>query len=158
MDILMDLDYWLIAGLLLVFAEIVLPGGIVFFLGAGALVVALGIFLGIVTSWTGALTVYFVSSLLLILLLRGFVMRFVGGDSTRANTIEILDDVGELVKVVETIGPANNAGRIEFRGTEWQAVGDGSEIRAGENARIIARENVQYIVEKADDAGAEPTK
>ena len=154
MDIIMNPNYWLIAGVLLLLSEILLPGGIVFFLGAGALVVALGIYLGLITGWTGALTTYIIASLLLIIMLRGFVMKFVGGDASRGNTAEILDDVGERVEVVETIGPGNEIGRISFRGTEWSAKGDGSEIAAGQFATIISRENVHYIVRQETDTAA----
>ena len=145
---LMSPSLWLIAGATLMVAELIIPGGIVVFLGLGCLVVAAAITLGLVSSWVSAFTLFFISSLALILMLRSVVMRFAGGDYSRGNTIEILDEIGEPVTVVETIGPGTRVGRIEFRGTEWDALGDGSEILAGEQAQIVSRENVQYLVEK----------
>ncbi len=147
MDFLINSSYWLIAAIVLIIAEIFLPGGIVIFLGCGCLVVATAIWFGLVSSWVGALTLFFISSMLFIVVLREFAMRYFGGDFSKDNTIEILDEVGEEVKVVETIGPGNAVGRIDLRGTQWPAVGDGGEIATGEIARIVSRENVQYIVE-----------
>ncbi|MFT7549183.1 MAG: hypothetical protein ACI9VI_003032, partial [Candidatus Azotimanducaceae bacterium] len=49
----------------------------------------------------------------------------------------------------ETIGPGEKPGRILFRDTQWAALSDGSEILKGEAARIIALDNVSYIVERS---------
>ena len=144
----MNPNFWLVSGLILMFAELVIPGGIIIFLGGGGLVVALGIWLGLVTDWVSALTLFFISSLGLIVSLRSLVVKYAGGDSSKSNTLEILDAFGEVVKVVETIGPGEKSGRIQFRDTQWAALSDGSEILKGESARIIAIENVSYIVEK----------
>ena len=148
MDFLLDPTYWLIAGFLLVIAEMIIPGGLVVFMGGGCLIVALALWLGLVTDWVNVMTLYFISTLALILMLRSFAMKFAGGDLSEGNTVEILDELGDRVEVIETIGPGNHHGRILYRGTQWSAMGDGSEIRPGEIAKIIARENVSYIVEK----------
>jgi len=148
MDILINPNFWLAAGLILMFAELVIPGGIVIFLGGGALVVALAIWSGLVSDWVSASTLYFISSLALIVSLRSVVVKYAGGDSSKSNTLEILDAFGEVVTVVETIGPGERSGRILFRDTQWAALSDGSEILTGDSARIIAIENVSYIVEK----------
>jgi membrane protein implicated in regulation of membrane protease activity len=138
--------YWALAAGLLMLAELVIPGGIVFFLGGGCLVVALALWAGLVTTWSGAMTLFFISSLLLILGLRALFSQFVEGDSTRANTEEILDDVDREVQVVELIGPGRAAGMVSFRGTLWRALGDGSEMLPESRARIVARENTTIIV------------
>lgn len=148
MDILMNPNFWLASGLILMFAELVIPGGVVVFLGGGGLVVALAIWFGLVSDWVSVLTLYFISSLGLIVGLRSLVMKYAGGDFSKSNTLEILDAFGEVVTVVDTIGPGEKSGRIQFRDTQWQALSDGGEILKGESARIIAIENVSYIVEK----------
>ena len=152
MNILMNPNLWLAVGLVLMFAELVIPGGIVVFLGGGGLIVAFAIWMGWVTDWVAVLTLYFISSLALIVALRSLVMKFAGGDSSRGNTLEILDNFGETVEVVETIGPGEKPGRILFRDTQWPALSDGSEIQVGQTARIIALENVSYIVEAHDNS------
>ena len=150
MNVLTDPTYWFIAGVLLVLAELIIPGGIVVFLGLGCLIVALAAYFGLVGTWMGACTLFFISSIAMILLLRQFAVKFVEGDSSQGNTDELLDDLGELAVVVETIGPGNKQGRIAFRGTQWQALGDGSELPIDAQVQIVSRENVNYIVEKYD--------
>jgi membrane protein implicated in regulation of membrane protease activity len=154
MNILMNPTYWLVAGLVMMVAELIIPGGVVVFFGAGCMVVAAGISLGLVSTWTGAMTLFFIASLLLIISLRGFVMKFAGGDFSKSNTVEILDDIGELVEVIDDIGPGNKIGRILFRGTQWEALGDGDLVLAGEKVRIVALDNVRYIIEKTDKAAS----
>lgn len=150
MDFLVNAFGWLVAGVLLMLAEIVIPGGVVFFLGLASVLVALTIWLGIVSTWTGALMTFMLASMALIIALRGLLSRMAGGDSTKGNTIEILDDIDEIVEVRTTIGPGDNEGLVSFRGTDWKAVGDGREIAAGERARIVSRENITLVVVPED--------
>lgn len=147
MDILLNPYVWLAVGVFLVVAEIVIPGGVVVFLGIASLVVAVAVGLGFVTSWVHTLTLFFVLSLALILVLRAFFMKYAGGDFSRGNVVEILDDIGEQANVIETIGPGQEKGKIDFRGTHWQALGDGAEIEVGQRVRIVGRDNVNYVVE-----------
>jgi len=162
MQIFIEPVYWASAAGLLMLAELILPGGIVFFLGGGCLVVALALWSGLVTTWSAAMTLFFISSLLLILGLRSLFSRFVEGDSTTANTEEILDEVDSVVLVIEQIGPGRAPGVIRFRGTRWRALGDGSEMLADSQARVVARENTTVIVapcfvdEEGLDTGASP--
>ena len=150
MDFLLNPIGWLIIGALFMLSELIIPGGIVFFLGAACVIVATAVYIGLVTTWMSALTLFFVSSLVLIIALRALVGRFVEGDSTVANTEEILDEVDELVEVTEAIGPADKAGAVKFHGTIWRALGEGEEIPAGSTARIVARENISLLVTAAD--------
>ncbi len=146
-SMLLDPAGWTIVAFILMVAEFIIPGGIVFFLGVACLIVAGALVLGLVSTWMNALTLFFISSLALILSLRSFFARFASGDYTKANTDEILDDLDELVEVVEAIGPGDSVGRIQYRGTVWRALGDGSKINKGSMARIVARDNTTYIVE-----------
>ena len=91
MNFLVNASGWLVVGVLLMFAEIIVPGGIVFFLGLASVIVAIAIWLGIVSTWTGALMSFMVGSMGLIIGLRGLMSRMAEGDSTKGNTIEILD-------------------------------------------------------------------
>jgi len=60
--------------------------------------------------------------------------------------------LGEIVEVVETIGPGESKGRVVFRDVRWNAVSDGSEIPAGENAQIVSRDNITLVVERVSSA------
>ena len=150
MTILLNPLGWLIVGVIIMVSELIIPGGVVFFLGAACVLVAPAIYLGFVTTWVGALTLFFISSLVLVISLRMVVSRFAEGDSTVGNTEELLDELDEIVDVIETIGPADNPGLVKFRGTSWRALGEGEEIPAGNTARIVSRENITLLVEPAD--------
>ncbi len=151
MEIILNPTGWIIAALVLMVAEFIVPGGIIFFLGAGCLIVAGALWLGLVTTWVNTLTLFFIASLALIISLRSFFTRFAGGDYSQANTEEIIDDLDEIAVVVELIGPGENVGTINFRGTTWRALGNGQEIAAGVKVKIVARDNITYIVEPAQE-------
>ena len=108
------------------------------------------IYIGLVSTWTSALTLFFISSLGLVIILRSFFSRFIEGDSSVANTEELLDDLDEFVEVIKTIGPADKAGMVKFKGTQWKALGDGQEIAIGSTARIVSRENITLLVKPVD--------
>lgn len=152
MDFLLDISYWVIASVLLILAELIVPGGIVIFLGIAGLLVAAALALGLVTTWVNVLTLWFISSLALILLLRSIATKFAPGDSSISNTDELLDELDATVNVVETIGPGEKVGRVEFRGSTWNAVSDGREIAEGQSARIVSRDNITLVVEEEIDS------
>lgn len=140
---------WLATGLLLMLAELVIPGGIVVFLGAACLVVAGAWQMALIDSWPQAMTLWFISSLVLLLVFRNITQKLVGGETTVANTDEDMDIYGKEATVVETIGPGEKTGRIEFQNTTWMALADGSVIEPGEKVKIICHENISLVVEKA---------
>ncbi len=150
MDILLNPLGWLVVGVVVMLLELIIPGGIVVFLGAACVIVAGAIYIGLVSTWSGALTLFFISSLGLVIILRSFISRFIEGDSTVANTEELLDDLDEFVEVIKTIGPADKAGMVKFKGTQWKALGDGQEIAIGSTARIVSRENITLLVKPVD--------
>lgn len=147
MDIFLNVWFWLVLAFVLMSAELVIPGGIIIFLGIAGLLVAICTQLGIVETWASALTLWFVSSLVLVVLLRSIAQKMVGGDSTVANTDEKVDMFGKEVEVLEPIGPGQNAGRIQFRGTQWRALGNGEIMQAGSKAKVVTVENITVIVE-----------
>jgi len=138
-----------IAGLAFMLLELVVPGLVLVFLGAGALLVALLIWLGLLTSWVGALTSWFIASLALLLGLRGLVVRLFPGDEETQSTDEELDAFGELVDVVEAVGP-EPGGRIRFRDTTWDALCLEHTIPAGSKARIVLRQDLAWVVDPAN--------
>lgn len=138
---------WLVCGIILMVLELVIPGGIVFFIGLSSVITGGLWFLGVVNTWPTALVLFFILTMVLVLAFRGVTQKLVGGDSTIANTDEDLDIYGQVAKVVETIGPGQKEGRIEFQGTHWSALGNGKEINAGEQVKIICHDNISIVVE-----------
>ena len=146
MDFLLNIMFWIILAIIFGVAELVIPGAVLIFLAASGLLVAVCIAIGLVDTWISALTLWFISSLVMLIALRGLVTRFAPGDESFSNPDDILDGVAE---VVETIGPGENVGRVSFRDITWNAVSDGSEIGKGEKVKIVSRNNITLVVEPA---------
>lgn len=139
---------WLIAGIVLMLGELILPGLVVIFLGLGAMLVALLRYIGIITSDITSFTAWFILSLLLILLLRWVFLRIFPPDSYYTATKEDEDATGTTVEVTNTINSHNTEGRIRFRGSTWPAICQNGEIPSGKQARLLYRDNLSWVVEE----------
>ena len=140
---------WLIGGILLMLLEFVIPGGIVFFLGLGAALVALLLYGGIIDGWLQAFTAWFIGSLALLFGLRGAVQKIMPATVEQGKTDEDLDAYGQLGEVFETI-PAQGTGRITFRGSTWLAKNyhQNHDLEVGTSVRIVYRDNLVWMVEE----------
>ena len=138
---------WLIVGIGLMLSEIIVPGGIVILLGAACVIVAAALFAGIVDGTAQSFTLWFITSIVLLLSFRHITQRIIGGDAHVDNTDEEMDLYNQVVIVKKDIGPGEKVGRVMFSGTEWSALGDGSEIKSGSKVRIICRDNIALVVE-----------
>lgn len=146
MELANDVVAWGSVGLIMMLAEIIIR--IIVFLGTSALTVAVTLHLGFIDNWVHAFILWFVLSMVLLITFRNVGQSLVGGNSRVDNTDEELEVFGREVDVVETIGPGTKTGRINFQGTQWSALGDGSEIKKGQVATIVCRENTSYVVER----------
>lgn len=128
--------------------EFLLPGLVVVFLGMGALTVALGIYLSMISSIPEQLITFFISSLVYLFTIRLVVLRFVPSDSRKANIDEDHEAIGERAVVSEEILESGD-GRIEYAGSHWKATSeDGQKIDLGESVTIVGRDNITWIVKK----------
>ena len=143
------LTTWIVAGAVLIVLELIVPGMVLVFLGGGALLVALFVWLGLIQTWVSSITTWFIVSLVLLLVLRSFFQRFMPGDAEKQSTDEDFDAYGEVVDVVEAIRPGEE-GRIQYRGTTWQAACYDHTLEVGTKAQIVWRENLIWIVEPAN--------
>lgn len=143
---------WLffVGGLLLMLLETVLPGGVAFFLGVGGLVVAALRAVGIVVDPVTALMAWAFLSAGLTIALRPIALRYFGGESTIGVTDEDAEAMGQVVTVLEPVGPATT-GRIRFRGASWDARTLEGRLPKGADAQILYRDNLTWIVEPADE-------
>lgn len=137
---------WLVLGVVLILAELLLPGLVVVFLGVAALLVGGLAAFGLITGWTTAVAAWSVSSLALVLGLRSGAQRLLPGEADRTSTNEDVDAFGEVVEVVEDVGPFES-GRIRLRDVTWAAQTIEGRIPKGARARIVARDNLIWIVE-----------
>ena len=114
---------WFIIGIIFLFAELIMPGFIIFFFGIGALVTALSIYLFNIESVIFQIIIFITSSLLSLVLLRKIFGNLFRGkvDSSK----ELKDEfIGKKAIVVNEIKPNSLKGKIEFNGTLWEADSD----------------------------------
>lgn len=141
---------WLIFGGLLMGAELLIPGLVVVFFGAAAVLVGVASWLGLVSSLGGGVALWLAGSTGLVLATRSTARRLAGGETQRASTDEELDAFGQPVEVLEAVGP-DQEGRIRFRGTTWRARTIEERLAPGDRARIVTRDNQVWIVEEDDE-------
>ncbi|MEO7314947.1 MAG: NfeD family protein [Ginsengibacter sp.] len=143
MDILLHTAViWFIIGFILFILEFVVPGLILFFFAVGAWTVAiLSIF--VVIPLTGQLLIFVITSVLTIFILRKWLQKRLYGDQTSRQVLE--DEFLGKFGIAETpITPGNN-GKIDFKGTSWQAA-SADIISTGENVEIIGNDSILLIV------------
>jgi len=141
--------FWTVLGFVLILSELILPGAIVVFLGLAALIVAICLYLGLISGWVSALTLWFISSLVLIIALRHLFQKFIQGDVETQNADEDLDAFGALAVVTEKIDPDAD-GRIDFRGSSWKAKCFEDTLLPGTKVKIISRDDITWIVETSE--------
>jgi membrane protein implicated in regulation of membrane protease activity len=133
---------WFCIGFAFFLLEFVLPGFILFFFGVGAWIVALAAFF-FDLSLNAQLLLFIVSSLISVLLLRNWLKRKFGDSDVNVSKLE--DEFVGKVAVAETsIGPGAN-GKVEFKGTSWEATSDDA-IAVGESVMITATRSIILIV------------
>jgi len=130
---------WFVIGVGLALLELQMPAFIVIFFGIGCWVVA-----GFLLIWpltiTQQVSLFTAATIISIIFLRKFVIRvFRGSSSDKAENGYDDFPKGLTVKVAKKITPQNN-GRINFRGTIWDAASD-EEIEEGETVQIIRYAN-----------------
>lgn len=151
----MDLDptfltwIFLIGGVLLLFFEVVVPGGVALFLGLGGIVVAALRFIGLLTDPFTAVVAWALLSAGLTVALRPVALRYFGGDSITGITDENAETMGQSVTVIEPIS-ADEPGRVRFRGADWDARTMEGTLPKGAEARIVYRDNLTWVVEPVD--------
>jgi len=135
---------WLIAGLALALLELILPGGVVIFLGLAALAVALAFKLGFLASVAHGFIAWFILSILFLFFLRALFLKCFEGDSSVQDASEEGEYLSALVDVVEHVFPYRE-GRVAFRGTTWPARSE-EELPSGSKAVIVGREGNIWII------------
>ncbi len=138
---------WLIAGIILILSEIVIPGAVVAFLGTSAIIIALGRWTGWIDSLMDSFTYWFALSMGMVLLFRGALTKLFPSESHIEYADEDLDAFGEIAEVVEEISPQHEKGRIRLRGSTWAATTGTGTIPPGEKVKLIEREELVWFVE-----------
>jgi inner membrane protein len=115
---------WLILGVALMIAELLLPAGFfLFFFGVGGILTGVLVLLGLSMFPIQGL-IFIGISLFCILLLRKPLLTKLHFRN-RTHSVDSL--VGETAKALELIAP-QSIGRVEMRGSTWSALNTGSEL------------------------------
>ena len=135
---------WGVIGVLLIAAEMVIPGFTIFFFGAGALLTALiALVLPLVAgSFTAQITLWAASSILSFVFLRHKFRKIFGG--TLLNRMPE-EGVGEKVLVIEDITP-EKPGRVRYRGSSWKAMSLTECFSAGNTVEIVESSGLELTV------------
>jgi len=142
---------FVVGGLALMLLETIVPGGIAFFLGVGGIAVAGVRAFGLLIDPLTAVATWVFLSTGLTIALRPLMLRFVQGDMSLAMTDEDAEAMGQTVTVLEPVGP-DEPGRIQFRGSAWDARTPHGTLPEGAKAQILYRDNLTWVVEPADHA------
>ena len=135
---------WIALGAVMIFLELIVPGGIIVFLGLASISVGAALYYELVTTTMMALLTWFITSIFFIIFFRSFFIKYFEGDSTKQNVDEDADLVGSLVEVVEDIFSYKD-GRVKFRDSTWTARSN-EDIAIGSKARIVARDGNNLVV------------
>lgn len=131
---------WLIAGILLLLLEFVIPGVLVVFFGFGAMVTALlTYFTGMGICWQIFSFIFF--SLVFLLLLRKKFMKLLAGTSDIDPDEEFVGHKG----VAETDLPVSGFGKVAFRGTMWNAMAE-TPVAKGQRVVITGKDGITLFV------------
>ncbi len=141
--------YWLIIGVMLFLLELALPGFVLFFFAAGALLTALVAWLVPTTSIALQLGLFIVTSLAALFILRGFLQQRFFASAPARDGVDVdapLAAPGDRGVVCSTIAPPAE-GRIKYAGSSWRATAD-ERIEEGEIIAIVRQEGLIIHVEK----------
>jgi membrane protein implicated in regulation of membrane protease activity len=141
--------FWLFFGLGLVIVEFIIPSFFIIFFGVGAWITAFSVKIFPSMPLWGAMIIFIVSSIILLVLLRAKFAPIFQGDSNGNGEENDNSNVGVEAEVIEKISPARR-GKIKMQGTYWSATSKG-EIEVGEIVIVeaaIPNEPLSYIVNK----------
>ncbi len=142
-DIMSGFEVWLVVAIIFFIGEMFTVGFFLMWFGFGALIAAILAFLGFtdeVTQWA----VFLVVSGGLVLFTRTFANKI-----TKKAPMEVAVDalIGERARVVETIDPEANKGRVRVKKEEWRAESD-ELIPEGAAVEVVRVEGTHLVVKK----------
>ncbi len=145
-------SFWAVLGLILIGLEMLIPGAVSVFIGIAALITAGAIYLGWISGFTTILTFFFITGIILLLIVRSWMRRFFPSADFVTETDENKWAKDQPVEVVEPI-PSGGVGRVSYRGTTWTArfaTNSDEKAEVGETLRIMGQDNICWIVRRGD--------
>lgn len=135
---------WFVIGFVFFLLEFVVPGFILFFFGVAAWVVAL-LTLVFDIGLNAQLIIFLGTALLTVALLRKWLSNKIGMYREGPRVLEE-EYVGKTALAETAIAPGKN-GKVEFRGTSWDASSE-DYIEAGQSVLIIETRSIILIVKQ----------
>ncbi|RZK57436.1 MAG: NfeD family protein [Pedobacter sp.] len=135
---------WFVIGFVFFLLEFVVPGFILFFFGVAAWVVAL-LTLVFDIGLNAQLIIFLGTALLTVALLRKWLSNKIGMYREGPRVLEE-EYVGKTALAETAIAPGKN-GKVEFRGTSWDASSD-DYIEAGQSVLITETRSIILIVKQ----------
>ena len=139
MNWLMDpVNFFLLAGMALIAVELVIMQLTVFwllFIGLGALIAALGLWLFPSLGWYGGMTLFAVSSAAVTAILHRPLRKW----QNKPGPMPGNDAIGQIVEVIEEIEPGKS-GKVSWSGAEW-----GAELTADTDASLAVGSRAQIV-------------
>ncbi len=143
----MDLWHgWVVAGVVLIIAEIFTPGFVVACFGIACFPAALLAALGASLTWQ--LAVFAASTLAVVLGIRPFFSRHLSSAQGNAKTnVDALP--GQTAFVTQTIDSSQDTGRAKIAGDDWRAIAaDETVIEAGQRVTVLKVDGTKLLVER----------
>lgn len=135
--------FWFFLGLFLLLLELVIPGFVIFFFGAGAWMTSL-LCLLFNPGFELQILIFLITSVISLIAFRRLIQKkILYGKSDNSDLVED-EFTGREARALTNIKPGKK-GKVEFKGTVWSAESD-SEIFEGDIVMIERKENFNLIV------------
>jgi len=140
---------WFLLGLILALLEFAIPGVILVFFGIGAWVVAASTYLGLTGSIESQVLLFSIASIVLLFSLRRWIKgKFYGHVSDVQDLTQNLNEfIGKKVLVIKDVIPEKPGGKVEFKGSTWNAVSD-EYIKNGDWVTIIETDGITLKIKR----------
>jgi membrane protein implicated in regulation of membrane protease activity len=138
--------FWAVMGFLMIISEFFIPGLVIIFFGAGALLTAVltALIPGFAPMIAAQILVWLGFSTLSLASLRKYFKRIFTGKQITAGEHDY-DDGGKTALVLETVRP-DKPGRIAYKGTSWEALSFDKTYKKGSKVWILKHEGMTYYV------------
>ncbi len=141
--------YWILLGLIMIGSEFLIPGFVIFFFGAGAILTGILSWLvpGLEGSFAAQALIWITSSGISLAALRRYFKPIFQGKLLKRDT-EDREPIGEHGTVLERIDP-ETVGRIRYHGTSWEAMSYDETFEPGDRVEIMRKEGMKFVVTRS---------
>ena len=136
---------WLIVGIALALAEMIIPGLIIGFFSLGAIVTTLTTLVGLTGGFPSQMIVFLCTSIVFLVLFHKIWKKKIKPQN-ESDTTNFNIQLGKIVPVVEFIDPEAGGGKVRYQGALWNATSS-EKIAPGESVRVSGCENLTLTVE-----------